>query len=92
MNNLTVSNIMTIKPITVGPDDSVVFAAKTLSEGGFNGLPVINEKKELIGIITEYDFISRGDTLHLPTLISILGNINFYKKDKDAIKDDLKNY
>lgn len=91
MENLKVKDIMTKNIVSVEPDDSVVYAAKILSEHNFNGLPVVNKENVLIGILTEYDLISQGNSVHLPTLINILGNIGFYKKDKTLIKDDLKN-
>lgn len=76
--------------MTVKPDDSVVFAAKLMFENNFNGLPVVDQEGKVIGIVTEYDLISKGEALHLPTLINILGNIDVYKKDSSLVKDDLK--
>ncbi|MBI2057821.1 MAG: CBS domain-containing protein [Candidatus Yanofskybacteria bacterium] len=87
---LFVEDIMSKEPVTVGPEDSVVFAARLLFEKNFNGLPVINENKEVIGIVTEYDLISKGEALHLPTLINLLGNVDVYKKDSSLVRDDLK--
>jgi CBS domain-containing protein len=82
---------MTKNLVVVEPEDAVVYAAKVLSDHNFNGLPVVNKENILIGIVTEYDLISQGNAVHLPTLINILGNIGFYKKDKSLIKDDLRN-
>ncbi|KKS11605.1 MAG: hypothetical protein A3I32_01320 [Candidatus Yanofskybacteria bacterium RIFCSPLOWO2_02_FULL_45_10] len=90
MQKLYVKDIMTEHPLTVKVGDSVVYAAKILAEHGFNGLPVVDDNGELIGIVTEYDLISSNRNLHLPTLINILGNIDFYKKDNALVKDDLK--
>ncbi len=81
---------MTATPITVDQADSVVYVAKVLSEHRINGLPVVDKENNLLGIVTEYDLISSSNSLHLPTLINVLGNINVYKKDKSLIKDDLK--
>ena len=90
MQKLFVQDIMTENPISVGPDDLVVYAAKTLVEHGFNGLPVVGPSDELLGVLTEYDLILKGDDLHLPTLIKIFGNLDFYKKDKSLVEDNLK--
>lgn len=87
---LYVKDIMTSNPVTVGSDDSVVYAAGILFEHHFNGLPVINEQKEVVGILTEYDLISKGGDLHMPTLINILGNLDTYKKDNSLVKDEIK--
>lgn len=89
-SNLTVSQIMTAQPITVTPDDTVVLAAKLIAEHNFNGLPVVGLGNQLVGIITEYDLVSRGSDLHLPTLINILGNVGIYKKDTGPVKEELK--
>src|SRR3989344_5247321 len=87
---LYVKHIMTTDLVTVGPADSVVYAARILFERNFNGLPVINEQKEVLGILTEFDLISKGGDLHMPTLINILGNLDTYKKDNSLVKDDIK--
>ncbi len=87
---LYVKDIMTLNPVTVGPEDSAVYAARILFEHNFNGLPVVNEKKEVVGILTEYDLISKGGDLHMSTLINILGNLDTYKKDNSLVKDELK--
>ena len=87
---LYVKDIMTVNPMAVGPEDSVVYAAKILFEHNFNGLPVVNEQKEVVGILTEYDLISKGGDLHMSTLINVLGNLDAYKKDSSLVKDQLK--
>src|SRR3989344_4825154 len=84
---LYVKDIMTPHPVSVGPEDSAVYAARVLFEHHFNGLPVINEKNEVVGILTEYDLISRGGDLHMSTLINVLGNLDTYKKDNSLVKD-----
>lgn len=87
---LYVKDMMTAEPISVKPEDSVVYAAKLLYQYNFSGLPVVDDKGIAVGIVTEYDLISKGDALHLPTLINVLGNIEIYKKDNSLVKDDLK--
>ncbi|OGN12863.1 MAG: hypothetical protein A3C71_01020 [Candidatus Yanofskybacteria bacterium RIFCSPHIGHO2_02_FULL_43_15c] len=87
---LYIKDIMTVDPVAVGPEDSVVYAARILFEHNFNGLPVVNEQKEVVGILTEYDLISKGGDLHMSTLINVLGNLDTYKKDNSLVKDELK--
>jgi len=53
--------IMTRKVISVSPDTSVVDAAKTMLQQHVSGLPVVNEAGKLVGIISEGDFIRRGE-------------------------------
>jgi CBS domain-containing protein/gamma-glutamylcysteine synthetase len=52
----TVEDIMIKKPITVTPDMSVVQAIKIMEENKIGCLPVV-KGKELIGVITEKDFM-----------------------------------
>lgn len=87
---LYIKDIMTTEVITVGPEDPALQAAKLIFEYGLNGLPVVDQKGLAVGIITEYDLISRGDFLKLPTLINILANIETYQKDQSLVADDLK--
>ena len=52
----TVKEIMVDKPITVGPDTTIKAAMKIMQEHKIGCLPVV-KGKELIGIITEMDFL-----------------------------------
>ena len=49
--------IMTSNPYTIGPDDNVEEAAKLLYEHKIHGLPVVNKKNELLGIISPTDIL-----------------------------------
>jgi CBS domain-containing protein len=53
--------IMTPQVITVGPDTSIVEAATTMLKHHISGLPVVNAAGNLIGIISEGDFIRRAE-------------------------------
>jgi acetoin utilization protein AcuB len=54
MAEISVDDVMTRHPITIGKDASVGEAAEILFENKIGGLPVI-EGGQLIGIITESD-------------------------------------
>ena len=81
---------MTAEAVAVRPEDLAVYAATLLYQYNFTGLPVVNADGTVAGVLTEYDLISRGDEMHLPTLINILANIDTYKKDSSLVKDDLQ--
>jgi CBS domain-containing protein len=53
--------IMTRQVITVGPDSTIVEAAKTMLENHVSGLPVVNAGGKLIGVVSEGDFIRRAE-------------------------------
>ena len=52
---LTVDRVMSRKILTVQPTDLVLDAAKIMLEQKVSGLPVVNSREELVGIITESD-------------------------------------
>lgn len=55
--NILVSDYMTTKLITFRPEQSVEEVIETLIKNRISGGPVVNEKNELIGIISEGDCI-----------------------------------
>jgi CBS domain-containing protein len=50
-----VERIMSTHLITIGPDASIAEAAELMRANKIHSLPVVNEKGEMIGIITEID-------------------------------------
>lgn len=85
----TAEEIMTKKVISVDPDMSLVKAVGILLKNGFNGLPVTVDGI-LVGLVTEYDMILKGSSIHLPTFVRLFEKIDFYKKDSGPIRDELK--
>ena len=60
---LRVEDIMTTPPLTMGPEESVVEAAKAMLEKGYGSVLVVEDGK-LVGIVTERDLLyalSHGD-------------------------------
>jgi len=53
--------IMTRKVITVGAASSIVDAANIMLEKHISGLPVVDEAGELVGIVSQGDFIRRAE-------------------------------
>jgi acetoin utilization protein AcuB len=52
---IKVKEIMTKNPFTVHPDETVERAAVIMLEHKVSGLPVVNSKSELVGLITQSD-------------------------------------
>ena len=52
---IKVKEIMTKNPMTIGADETVERAAVIMLEHKVSGLPVLNKKKELVGVITQSD-------------------------------------
>lgn len=81
---------MTKKVTTVRPDDALLKAAEIIFENNWDGLPVVDDDSSLIGIITQYDLVTKGANIHLPTFVKLLNQMEVYKKDKEKLKPELQ--
>src|SRR5499426_199112 len=54
-------DVMTWGAITVEPDESVTRAVRLMLQNRISGLPVVDDKRQLVGIVTEGDFLRRGE-------------------------------
>jgi CBS domain-containing protein len=54
-------DVMTWGAITVGPDESVTRAVRLMLQNKISGLPVVDDEGEFVGIVTEGDFLRRGE-------------------------------
>ena len=52
-----VASVMTRDPITVRPETPIAEAARTLIKARFGCLPVVDENHNVVGIVTEHDFL-----------------------------------
>ena len=66
---------MTREVITVTPDMEIVAAAKVLMDNHINGAPVVNEDRQVIGILCRDDLISQQKELPLPSFFVVLDGI-----------------
>jgi acetoin utilization protein AcuB len=53
LSEIKVKNIMTPNPLTIRETDTVVKCAAIMHDKKISGLPVLNEKNELVGIMTQ---------------------------------------
>jgi len=72
---LKARDIMTKDVVTVTPDTEIVKAAKLLLENHFNGLPVVDDKGRLVGIICQDDLIVQQKKLPLPSLFTFFDGL-----------------
>ncbi|MBI5057735.1 MAG: CBS domain-containing protein [Nitrospirae bacterium] len=68
---LKAKDIMTKDVITVKPEATVEELARLFMNNKISGVPVTDENKILIGIVTENDLISQNKRLHIPTVIRL---------------------
>jgi len=55
------TDVMTRQVICVAPDSSIVEALRLMLQNRISGLPVVDKNGELIGIVTEGDFLRRSE-------------------------------
>lgn len=74
-------DIMTKKVFSVSPETSIIDATRIITEHNFDGMPVIDDKGQLVGIITEYDLITKTSTINVSFLQKIINDIYTTKKE-----------
>lgn len=83
-------DIMTKDVMAIGPDDSILKVAQIMFEHNWDGLPVVTPDGTLVGIITQYDLVTKGANIHLPTFVQLMQQLPLYKKDKGNLKPELQ--
>lgn len=68
---LKAKDIMTKEVITVKPDTTIGDVARLLVKHQISGVPVVDDKGRLKGIVTENDLITKNSRLHLPTILRL---------------------
>lgn len=68
---LKAKNIMTKEVISVSPATTIKELAEIFIKSNISGAPVINEKGDLIGVVTENDLINKNKRFHIPTVIRL---------------------
>ena len=72
---ITVRDIMTKDIITVTPDMDIAGAAKILLDNRINGVPVVDDSGQLVGILCQSDLITQQKKLPIPTLFTFLDGL-----------------
>jgi CBS-domain-containing membrane protein len=71
----TVEQVMTRDVITVTPETSIRDLAGILTEKHINGVPVVDDEGDVIGVVCESDLVNQNKPLHIPTVFVILDSI-----------------
>lgn len=86
---LTAKDIMNHNVITIDSNASVKELAKLLTSNTISGVPVMNDAKEMIAVVTESDLIDQSKKLHIPTVITILDSV-FYLENPEKMETEMK--
>ncbi|MFH2092048.1 MAG: CBS domain-containing protein [Pseudomonadota bacterium] len=69
---ITAKDIMATHIISVNPDTEIAKAVKLLLDNHINGVPVINDQEELVGLLCQSDLIFQQKEVLLPPIFTIL--------------------
>ena len=58
---MNVRDVMTLQVASVSPDESVAVAARLMLQKKISGLPVVDDRGNLVGVVTEGDFLRRTE-------------------------------
>ncbi|MBM4326812.1 MAG: CBS domain-containing protein [Deltaproteobacteria bacterium] len=67
----TIADIMTKDVITVTEETPLRELARILSEKHINGVPVVDDKGTVLGVVCESDLVGQNRPLHIPTVFVI---------------------
>lgn len=84
-----IKDIMTKEVITVTEDDTVEKCANLLATHKLSGLPVLDDKGKVKGMVTEGDLIRRASRIEGPAFLELLGGIIYLESPKKFM-DDLR--
>ncbi len=59
---LTVAEIMTREPYTLGPDDSLAAARKLMAEHHIRHVPIVSGDNCLVGVVSQRDVLAAADS------------------------------
>lgn len=82
-----ISEIMARDVLTVREDTPIGEAAKLLLERHINGLPVIDEDNNLVGIICQSDLVSQQKKLPIPSVFTLLDGLIPLRSSNDIEKE-----
>ncbi len=72
---ITAQDIMTGNPISLSPETEIQEAARLLLEKNINGIPVVNNRNELVGIICQSDLVAMQRKIPLPSVFTLLDSL-----------------
>jgi len=80
-------DIMTKDVLTVKTDMTVRDLADFLVKNSISGVPVVDNERNIVGIVTENDLIRQNTPLHIPTVINILDSFFYLESPKHFEKE-----
>lgn len=79
---LTAADVMTREIVTVRKETTIRELAKIFAERRISSCPVVDDDRNLLGIVTESDLIEQDRSLHIPTVISLFDWVIYLESEK----------
>lgn len=86
---LNARDIMTSEVIVINESDSVRDLAVTLITHKINGVPVVDDENQVVGVVTESDLIFQNKKVHIPTAVAILDSFLFLERP-NKMEEEMK--
>ena len=83
----TAEEIMTRKVVTVNKNLPIKELSKLFIQNRFNGVPVVDDDGNVIGVVTQGDLIEQNKNLHIPTVITLFDAVLFLDSEKKFESD-----
>ena len=77
-----VSDIMTAKPVTIGPQATVQELADLLRTRDLSGVPVVDDANKLLGVVTSGDLVAQDADLRFPHYIQFFDGLIYLQSIK----------
>lgn len=81
------SDIMTTEVITVSPKTDITQAAAVLLKNHINGVPVVNDKGKLVGMLCQSDLITQQKRFPVPSIFTFLDGLFSFTSTKTLEKE-----
>ena len=62
---VTIEDVMSVNPVTLSRFDSLADARQLMNEKGFRHIPIVGDNGELLGLVSQRDVLSRGNSSQL---------------------------
>lgn len=82
-------DIMNTEVITVSADDTIEKVAKLMMESHISGLPVVDWKERVVGVISEGDLLIQDKEIKAPAMTVFMGGI-IYLENPGRFREELK--
>ena len=76
---------MTKDVLAIDVNDTLDVIAGLFEKYNYDGMPVIDSTKKLMGVITMYDLVLQSSDIHLPTMLKIMDQIAREQGDARAL-------